>query len=313
MLKRSFSTARIQNTRYGFIGLGRMGINMAKNLETKIDPAKDELHLYDINSKAYEEFKGSNTISQPNVVEVTKNSDVIITMLPEGKHVRQVYGEIARNEYTGAPKLFIDSTTLDVKTSLETGKLLKQNKIGNYVDAPVSGGVIGATNATLTFMVGAKDISNVEPILKMLGKRVVACGELGSGISAKLCNNYLLALNNLATAEAYHLAQCLNLDMDIFNDIINTSTGKCWSSEVNCPVPGLDPKTPSSKDYNGGFGITLMNKDFKLAMDAAKLYDCPLPMSQQAVEIYDEVSNNEEFKPKDMSVVYKWLEGKTEK
>jgi 3-hydroxyisobutyrate dehydrogenase len=229
-------------------------------------------------------------------------------MLPEGKHVRTAYGELADNLAPSTTKTFIDSSTIDLKTTLETAKLLERSNIGTFVDAPVSGGTIGAKNGTLTFMVGSKDLSSLKPVLEKMGSRIVSCGGLGSGISAKLANNYLLALSNIATSEAFQLAKNLGLDLKVFSGIVNTSSGHCWSSQINNPVPGINENAPSSRDYENGFGVSLMYKDLKLANEAAKQAKLNLPMADRAAEIYDEVNRIPELKNKDMSVIYKWLE-----
>uniref|UniRef100_A0A060TEJ0 3-hydroxyisobutyrate dehydrogenase n=1 Tax=Blastobotrys adeninivorans TaxID=409370 RepID=A0A060TEJ0_BLAAD len=305
--RRGFSTSFGARKSYGFIGLGRMGVNMAQNLRAKL-PESEKVVVYDVNPKAMKEITGPNVVMAGSVSEVAAEADTVLTMLPEGKHVRQVYGEIAETCPGGQDKLFIDSTTHQVKTSLETAALLKEKNIGSYVDAPVSGGVVGAKKGTLTFMIGAKDLSRVSPVLSLMGARLVSCGGPGSGLAAKLANNYLLALNNIATAEAFQLAKNLGLDMKMFSDLINTSTGRCWSSEVNTPCPGVNPDAPSSRGYEGGFGVPLMTKDLKLAIDAANECKSQLVMAKNACDVYDAVLRDKEYADKDMSVIYKWLE-----
>lgn len=309
--KRSFSTTRPVLKNYGFIGLGRMGLNMAQNLRSKLDPA-DKLYLYDVNEAAVDQIKGENTVKSKSVGEVGAECDTVVTMLPEGKHVKAVYEELtSKIKETGGndgSKLFIDSSTIDVKTSLETAKKLHDSSIGQFIDAPVSGGVVGAQNGTLTFMIGSNDLSRVKPVLEHMGGKFVSCGEPGSGISAKLANNYLLALSNIAAAESFQLAKHLGLDLNVYAQIVNTSSGRCWSSEVNTAVPGVNPNAPSSRDYEGGFGVSLMNKDLKLAIDAAQISNLKLLLADQASEIYDKLESDPDCKPKDMSVVYKWIE-----
>ncbi|CAN6623152.1 hypothetical protein TRVA0_009S01420 [Trichomonascus vanleenenianus] len=283
-----------------------MGLNMAQNLRDKL-PAQDSVHIFDVNSASMDQVTGSNVIKAKSAADVADQCETIITMLPEGKHVKLVYDEIAKLNPPQKQKLFIDSSTIDVKTSLETAELLKQRKIGRFVDAPVSGGVVGAKNGTLTFMVGADGITDIGPILSLMGGKIVPCGNPGLGLAAKLANNYLLALTNIATSEAFQLANRLGLDMKLFSQIVNTSSGRCWSSEVNNPVPGVSENTPSSRDYEGGFAASLMNKDLKLAIDAAKLAKLDLAMADKAVEIYDAVQNTDKYKTKDMSIIYKWL------
>jgi 3-hydroxyisobutyrate/3-hydroxypropionate dehydrogenase len=175
----------------------------------------------------------------------------------------------------------------------------------------MSGGVVGAKAGTLTFMLGApaSNLSRIEPILLMMGKRVLHCGEQGAGLSGKLANNYLLAINNLATAEAMNLGIRCGLDPKVLANLINVSTGKCWPSEVNNPVKGVVEGSPASCDYNGGFGIGLMKKDLILAMKAANEAGAKLELAHRAREVYESAEQDENFKGKDFSVVYKYLGG----
>lgn len=175
----------------------------------------------------------------------------------------------------------------------------------------MSGGVVGATAGTLTFMLGCPDnlVSRAEPILLRMGKRVLHCGAQGTGLSAKLANNYLLAIENIATAEAMNLGVRWGLDPKVLANVINVSTGKCWPSEVNNPVPGVVETAPASRDYAGGFGIGLMRKDLKLAMLAAKEADAKLTLADKASEVYEQAEGEERCKGRDFSVVYRWLSG----
>jgi 3-hydroxyisobutyrate dehydrogenase-like beta-hydroxyacid dehydrogenase len=175
----------------------------------------------------------------------------------------------------------------------------------------MSGGVVGAKAGTLTFMLGAPapNLSRIEPILLMMGRRVLHCGEQGAGLSGKLANNYLLAINNLATAEAMNLGIRCGLDPKVLANLINVSTGKCWPSEVNNPVKGVVEGSPASRDYSGGFGIGLMKKDLTLAMKAANEAGAKLELADRAREVYELAEQDEKFKGKDFSVVYKYLGG----
>jgi 3-hydroxyisobutyrate dehydrogenase-like beta-hydroxyacid dehydrogenase len=176
----------------------------------------------------------------------------------------------------------------------------------------MSGGVVGATAGTLTFMVGAKKclIPRIEPILLRMGKRVLHCGNQGAGLAAKLANNYLLAVENIATAEAMNLGVKWGLDPKVLANVINVSTGRCWPSEVNNPVPGVVETAPANRDYAGGFGIGLMRKDLKLAMLAAKEAGAELPLAEKASEVYATAEADERCKGRDFSVVYRWLEAR---
>jgi 3-hydroxyisobutyrate/3-hydroxypropionate dehydrogenase len=175
----------------------------------------------------------------------------------------------------------------------------------------MSGGVVGATAGTLTFMLGSPDslVSRVEPILMMMGKKVIHCGGQGAGLSGKLANNYLLAINNIATAEAMNLGIKWGLDPKVLASLINISTGKCWPSEINNPVKGIVEGSPASRDYSGGFGISLMKKDLGLAIQAANEAGARLELGDRAKEVYDAVEQQENCKGRDFSVVYRYLGG----
>lgn len=175
----------------------------------------------------------------------------------------------------------------------------------------MSGGVVGATAGTLTFMLGAPTsaLPRAEPILLRMGKRVLHCGDQGAGLSAKLANNYLLALNNIATAEAMNLGIRWGLDPKALAGVINVSTGKCWPSEVNNPVAGVVKGSPAERDYSGGFGISLMKKDLGLAMVAAQEAGARLELADKAKEVYDRAEKEERCKGRDFSVVYRYLGG----
>jgi 3-hydroxyisobutyrate/3-hydroxypropionate dehydrogenase len=176
----------------------------------------------------------------------------------------------------------------------------------------MSGGVVGAAAGTLTFMLGAETslVPRLEPILLRMGKRVLHCGGQGAGLSAKLANNYLLALNNIATAEAMNLGIKWGLDPKTLAGVINVSTGRCWPSEVNNPVEGVIDSAPASRDYKGGFGIALMKKDLKLAMVAAKEAGARLELAETARQVYEAVEGDEGCRGRDFSVVYRYLKGK---
>ncbi len=177
----------------------------------------------------------------------------------------------------------------------------------------MSGGVVGARAATLTFMLGASSksgalVDRVTAILSLIGRRVLHLGPQGAGLAGKLANNYLLAVTNIATAEAMNLGIRSGLDPKVLADMINSSTGKCWASEVNNPVPGVVQAAPASRDYTGGFGVGLMRKDLKLAIAAAEEAGARLELAARAREVYEEAE--ERFGGKDFSVVYRWLGGK---
>lgn len=208
-------------------------------------------------------------------------------------------------------RLFIDCSTIDPMSSAEVANATHSSGQGKFVDAPMSGGVVGARAAKLTFMIGASDgiVDRTKEILSMMGQRVLHLGPQTSGLKGKLANNYLLALNNIATAEAMNMGISWGLDAKALAGMINISTGKCWPSEINNPVPGVIEGSPASREYSGGFGTALMNKDLKLAMKAAEEHGVEPRLGPVAREIYNMVEANPKHKGKDFSVVYQWLSG----
>lgn len=189
-------------------------------------------------------------------------------------------------------------------------QLVKDKSNADFVDAPMSGGVVGAAAGTLTFMVGADAalMSRIEPILLLMGKKVWHMGVQGTGLSGKLANNYALAINNIAAAEAFNLGIKWGIEAKALANLLNSATGKSWPSEVNPPVPGVNENSPSSRDYNGGFGVSLMSKDLRLAIKAADEASAKLVLAEVAKSVYE--LTEKEHKGKDFSVVYRWLGGK---
>jgi 3-hydroxyisobutyrate dehydrogenase-like beta-hydroxyacid dehydrogenase len=209
-------------------------------------------------------------------------------------------------------RLFIDTSTIDPATSISIAEAIRAAGAGSFIDAPMSGGVVGASAGTLTFMLGATDalIPRATLALTPMAKRIVPMGPPGSGLKAKLANNYLLALNNIATCEAMHMGVSWGLEPSALAALINMSTGKCWPSEVNNPVPGVVATSPASRGYSGGFGVALMNKDLKLALKAVDDAGLKISMGQQARKVYDQLENDPALKKLDFSAVYRWLGGK---
>ncbi|KAF2103101.1 hypothetical protein NA57DRAFT_32299 [Rhizodiscina lignyota] len=302
---------------------------MAKNLRAKL-PKEDTLYIQDVNPAATEKFMSTgldeNVKVASNPREVAENAvcpilsmkrfEVIVTALPEPSHVKSVYGAILEpatllKSSVGTPRLFIDTSTIDPITSRGVAKIVNETGQGAFIDAPMSGGVVGATAGTLTFMIGASPdlVPKAKEVLLMMGRRVLHMGEQGAGLSGKLANNYLLALNNVATAEAFNMGIRWGLDAKALAGMINTSTGKCWPSEINNPVPGVLEGAPAGKDYEGGFGIGLANKDLKLAIAAAKEVGIPVELGEHAQRIYDGAEAAEQCKGRDFSVVYRYIGG----
>jgi 3-hydroxyisobutyrate dehydrogenase len=240
--------------------------------------------------------------------------ETTITVLPEPSHVKNVFGQILKpplstSVVANPDRLFIDCSTIDPASSKEVANAVHTTQQGRFVDAPMSGGVVGATAGTLTFMLGAPDsvVSRVEPILLMMGKKVLHCGAQGAGLSGKLANNYLLAINNIATAEAMNLGIKWGLDAKVLGNLINVSTGKCWPSEINNPVKGVVESAPANRDYSGGFGIALMKKDLTLAIKAAEEAGARLELGDKALKVYETAGEREDCKGRDFSVVYRYL------
>ncbi|KAK6852373.1 3-hydroxyisobutyrate dehydrogenase [Apiospora arundinis] len=318
--KRAFASSSRRLEKYGFIGLGQMGYQMAKNLQAKLAPS-DSIRIFDINQSSVrrlaEDMKSAQTggavvTTAETANDAARDSDTVITCLPEPAHVKGVFSDILSSDLPKRDRVYIDCSTIDPSSSREVAKMVASAGQGQFVDAPMSGGVVGATAGTLTFMLGAPDalLPKIEPILLRMGKRVLHCGAQGTGLSAKLANNYLLAINNIATAEAMNLGIRWGLDPKTLANVINVSTGKCWPSEINNPVKGVVEGAPAGRDYSGGFGISLMKKDLNLAIVAAQEADARLELGDRAKQVYAEAEKLEECKGRDFSVVYRYLNGK---
>ncbi|EEP75317.1 3-hydroxyisobutyrate dehydrogenase [Uncinocarpus reesii 1704] len=313
--KRTFATTLPRDADWGFIGLGQMGYPMARNLRAKI-PESDTLVICDANPESTQRFVAEHSNQRVEVAsnprEVAEKAGTVITSLPEPQHVKGVFHTILKN---GLPKLtkerlFIDCSTIDPISSREVASAVHSTGAGRFVDAPMSGGVVGATAGTLTFMVGASSkvpglVQEVEDVLLLMGKKMWLLGEQGAGLSGKLANNYLLAISNIATAEAMNLGVRWGLDPKALGQMINSSTGRCWSSEVNNPAPGVIETAPASRDYSGGFGVSLMKKDLRLAVEGAREAGTHLELAAKAQEVYD--ATEAAHRGKDFSVVYQYL------
>jgi len=289
----------------GFIGLGNMGANMAMNLIKKGHP----LIIYDIQSAAHGKFEKMGVKIASTPAELAEQTDRIVTMLPASQHVRSVYTSsdgLLKGVQPGT--LLIDSSTIDPDTSKEISVHVKARN-ATYLDAPVSGGVGAASAGTLTFMVGGpkKEYALIEPILMKMGSKVVHCGEVGAGQAAKICNNMLLAISMIGTAETMNLGIRMGLDAKLLASIINSSSGRCWSSEMYNPVPGVHPSCPSSNNFEGGFGTFLMAKDLGLAQNASALTGSPTPLGSLACQLY-RMMCSKGLANKDFSAIYLFLQ-----
>jgi 3-hydroxyisobutyrate dehydrogenase len=265
-----------------FIGLGNMGGGMAANLVK----AGHEVVAFDLAEPAIERARGNGASIATSAAEAVEGAEAVVTMLPAGKHVAQVYREsIIGKAPTSA--ILMDCSTIDVATA-KTVEAEAQAAGHTMVDAPVSGGIAAADGGTLTFMVGGSDdgFAKARPYLDKMGKAVIHAGGPGAGQAAKICNNMLLGATMAATCEAFVLAQKLGLDPQTFFDISSKASGQSWSMTSYCPVPGVGPETPADRNYEGGFAAALMLKDLKLAMEAARESGAYTPMGGEAEELY---------------------------
>jgi 3-hydroxyisobutyrate dehydrogenase len=288
----------------GFIGLGNMGGGMAANLAK----AGHDVRAFDLAQAALERARESGCLIAGSAAEAVAGADVVITMLPAGVHVRSVYeGDIF--DAAPAAALLIDCSTIDVASAKHVGAAAAAKGFA-WLDAPVSGGVGGANNGTLTFMVGgsAEHFARAEPYLQVMGKAVIHAGAIGAGQAAKVANNMLLGATMIATCEAFALAQKLGLDPQTFYDISSKASGQSWSMTSYCPVSGVGPQSPADNDYQGGFATALMLKDLKLAVEAAQGVGASVPMGGHAESLYQAFANLGAG-GKDFSAIIQLLDG----
>jgi 3-hydroxyisobutyrate dehydrogenase len=257
-----------------FIGLGNMGGPMAANLVK----AGYKVAGFDLVQASLDQAKADGATIAGSAVAAVKEAEVVITMLPAGKHVVSVWSDIIPSVSKGA--LIIDCSTIDVESARQAHALAGK--------ASLSGGTGGAKGATLTFMAGgdAKAFAAAKPILEAMGKKIVHCGEGGAGQAAKICNNMILGISMIAVGEAFALAEKLGLSHQALFDVSSTSSGQCWALTSYCPVPGPVPASPANNGYKPGFASALMVKDLTLAQDAAKAAGAATPLGKHAQEIY---------------------------
>jgi len=270
--------------RIGFIGLGNMGLPMARNLIK----AGHQVEGVDVSQAATDKLKAAGGAVAETAKIAAARGDVVITMLPAGQHVRDVYlgpGGIVENANAGT--LLIDCSTIDVESARVVAAAAEEKGL-LMLDAPVSGGVGGATAGTLTFMVGGSERAFVraESILQQMGKTIVHAGGAGNGQAAKICNNMILGISMIAVSEGFVLAEKLGLDKQKLFDIASKSSGSCWSMVNYCPVPGPVPTSPANRDYQAGFTAAMMLKDLALAQDAANAAGAATPMGAEAAALY---------------------------
>ena len=271
-----------------FIGLGNMGAPMARNLLK----AGHSLNLFDLNKDILAELAalGGHVSASPR--EAAQGTELVITMLPAAAHVRSVWlGEDGVLAGIGAGVPAVDCSTIDPQTAREVAAAAAKQGV-QMADAPVSGGTGGAQAGTLTFMVGASPalFDTLHPVLAQMGRNIVHCGDVGTGQVAKICNNLLLGISMVGVSEAMALGAALGIDSEVLAGVINSSTGRCWSSEVYNPWPGIVETAPASRGYTGGFGAELMLKDLGLATEAARQAHQPVVMGAVAPQLYQAMS-----------------------
>ena len=299
--------------RLGFIGLGNMGLPMSKNLSSH-----NPVLVFDNNLRACDSASEAGMEVAASVAEIGSTCSVIFTMLPSCRAVDSVMAELIQEAGKSSNMIISDCSTVNPSTSCRWHEAWDQ-KGHAMVDAPVSGGVKGAADATLTFMVGAKsfeDLERIKPYLELMGKGVIPCGDPGSGAATKLCNNVALAAQMAGICEAMNLGEALGVDPVVLADVMNSSTARSWSCEVNNPHPTVakakrkdgGPGTPASRDYDGGFATRLMLKDLGLAMDAAGDADVALPITSASKELY-KMADVRGYGRKDFGVLLRFLKG----
>ena len=268
-------------TTIAFIGLGNMGGPMAANLVK----AGHDVRGFDLTAASRDAAKADGVAIADSAVAAVEGAEVVVTMLPAGKHVRAVWAEIVPAVKAGA--LIVDCSTIDVESARAAHDLAAEKGLRS-LDAPVSGGTVGAKGATLTFMVGGADdaFAAGEPILARMGKRVVHCGGPGAGQAAKICNNMILGISMIGISEAFVLGEKLGLTHQALFDVASTSSGSCWALTTHCPVPGPVPTSAANNGYKPGFATDLMLKDLTLSQEAAKSAGADTPLGAKAADLF---------------------------
>src|SRR3954468_15038332 len=267
-------------TSIAFIGLGNMGGPMAANLVK----AGHKVTAFDLVEASRKQARSDGAGIADSAAGAVKGAEVVITMLPAGKHVISVWTDVIPSITKGA--LIIDCSTIDVESAKAAHALAAKHGLAS-VDAPVSGGTGGAKGATLTFMCGGEDsaFAAAKPVLENMGKKLVHCGGVGAGQAAKICNNMMLAISMIGVGEAFVLAEKLGLSHQALFDVASTSSGQCWALTSYCPVPGPVPASPANNGYKPGFAAALMLKDLRLAQEAAQSAGAATPLGKHAQEL----------------------------
>ena len=297
-----------RNMKIGFIGLGNMGAPMVKRLVA----AGHDITGYDVMESAMAALSEVKMNFSNDILTAAREKEVVITMLPNGKVLKGVVEAIIPIMPKGS--CFIDCSTVDINTTMQLAKLLKNAAI-HVLDAPVSGGVSGAVAGTLTFMVGGSEESFDigKPLFEIMGQRIIHCGADGAGQAAKICNNMILGVTMIATCEAFALADDLGLDRQKLFDVVSTSSGNSWSMSTYCPAPGVGPKGPSDNDYLPGFSAALMLKDLTLSQQAAEINGTPTRAGKLALELYQDFVKSSKGGALDFSAILNELSTGQEK
>ena len=287
-------------TTIAFLGLGNMGGPMAANLVS----AGHTVHGFDPVTALKEAAAAKGATVFDAAADAVADADVVITSLPNGDIVKSVYAEVVPAATSGA--LLIDTSTISVDDARAVNAQATERGLAQ-IDAPVSGGIKGATAGTLAFMVGGDEsaFERAKPVLDPLAGKMIHCGASGAGQAAKLCNNMVLAVQQIAIGEAFVLAEKLGLPAQSLFDVITGATGNCWAVHTNCPVPGPVPTSPANNDFKPGFATALMNKDLGLAMAAVQSAGSSAPLGSHAAEIYEQFAA--EHADKDFSAVIEML------
>ena len=290
-----------------FIGVGNMGGPMAENL---LKSGK-EIKVFDVSNLMLEKAKEKGLEVATNIKDlISKEISIVITMLPEGKHSKKIYlGDNGIINKVTKDCLLIDCSTIDIETSKEIGKAANDKGI-MMIDAPVSGGVMGAQKAALNIMVGGSKeaFDRALPVLNIMGKNIYHAGEIGSGNGAKICNNMSLGITMIAASESLMLAKRLNIDIKKVHEIMKNASGNSWPISVYPPLPGLIEGTPSNNNYRPGFSAGMMNKDLKLANECAESVNAETPLGKMALQIYSKFCEDGNDS-KDFSAISKVIGG----
>lgn len=327
---RALSCSAASHTNYGFIGLGQMGQHMARHIYNNLE-SLDKLYVYDTVPAATQLFVKTVTEQTPEkkgqvhslelvgaFAHAEAPLDFIVSMVPEGKHVKGVVTELVENYKllrSGHTATFLDSLTIDIPTLVEVHKFVKEQLPGfDFIDTPVLGGVAGARKATLSFMLLRQTHEEISPeltkLLGYMGKNIFPCGlNHGAGLAAKLSNNYLLAVTNLAVADSFQLAQAFGLNLQQYAKLVSVSTGKLWALVDNCPIADVYPENnlPADVGYKGGFITKLTKKDLVLATESAKQYNRFLYLGDVSRKWYEKACQRDDLANRDLGVLFEWL------